>query len=130
MKDIRKASYLLSDQLGFKNFKVADDQTIRLYDPTAANEIAKAFALHDVELISIGKQSETLEDYFIALFVGMSMKSSKATLITAFLLIFLTQANIGDLSLAGNAVFPVMLTALSLIFAVLTIRNAETRDLM
>lgn len=78
----------------------------------------------------LAKSMVTVSMSFIALFVGMSMKSSKATLITAFLLIFLTQANIGDLSLAGNAVFPVMLTALSLIFAVLTIRNAETRDLM
>lgn len=78
----------------------------------------------------LAKSVVTVSMSFIALFVGMAMKSSKATLITAFLLIFLTQANIGDLSLAGNAVFPVMLTVLSLIFAVLTIRNAETRDLM
>lgn len=78
----------------------------------------------------LAKSVVTVSMSFIALFVGMSMKSSKATLITAFLLIFLTQANIGDLSLAGNAVFPMMLTVLSLIFAVLTIRNAETRDLI
>lgn len=78
----------------------------------------------------LAKSMVTVSMSFIALFVGMSMKSSKATLITAFLLIFLTQANIGDLSLAGNAVFPMMLTVLSLIFAVLTIRNVETRDLM
>lgn len=31
---------------------------------------------------------------FIALFVGIAMKSSKATIATSFLLIFLTQANI------------------------------------
>lgn len=78
----------------------------------------------------LAKSMVTVSMSFIALFVGMSMKSSKATLITAFLLIFLTQANIGDLSLAGNAVFPMMLTVLSLIFAVLTIRNVENRDLM
>lgn len=70
MNDIRKASYLLSDQLGCRNFKVVDDQTIRLYDPIAANVIAKTFALHDVELISIGKQSETLEDYFLRVTEG------------------------------------------------------------
>lgn len=70
VKNTEKASYLLSDQLGFQNFKVVGDQTIRLYDPAAANEIAKVFALHDVELISIGKQSETLEDYFLRITEG------------------------------------------------------------
>ena len=67
---------------------------------------------------------------FIALFVGMTMKSSKAVMVTCFVLIFLTQANIGDLSLAGNRVFPLILTAVSLVFAVLSVANAETRDLL
>lgn len=67
---------------------------------------------------------------FIALFIGIAMKSSKATIITSFLLIFLTQANIGDFSLAGNAVFPVILTLISLGFAALSVYNAETKDLM
>ena len=60
---------------------------------------------------------------FIALFVGMALKSSKATIVTSFLLIFLTQANIGDFTMAGNAVFPIILTAISLLFAALSIVN-------
>ena len=67
---------------------------------------------------------------FIALFVGMAMKSSKATIIASFLLIVLTQANIGDLTMANNAVFPVILTLISLVFAFLSICGAETKDLM
>lgn len=67
---------------------------------------------------------------FIALFVGMSLKSSKATIVTSFLLIFLTQANIGDFTMAGNAVFPIILTAISLLFAALSIINVESKDLM
>lgn len=67
---------------------------------------------------------------FIALFVGMAMKSSKATIITSFLLIFLTQANVGDFSLAGNAVFPAILTITSFVFAGLSIFNVETKDIM
>ena len=67
---------------------------------------------------------------FIALFVGMALKSSKATIVTSFLLIFLTQANIGDFTMAGNAVFPIILTAISLLFAALSIVNAESKDLM
>lgn len=66
---------------------------------------------------------------FIALFVGMIKKSSKTTIVTSFLLIFLTQANVGDLTLRDNAIFPIFLTALSLLFAVLSIYNAEKNDL-
>ncbi len=67
---------------------------------------------------------------FIALFVGIRMRSSKAAIIISFLLIFLTQANIGDFSMAGNRIFPAILTFISLGFAVLTICSAETKDLI
>lgn len=67
---------------------------------------------------------------FIALFVGMALKSSKAAIITSFLLIFLTQANVGDFTMADNAVFPVILTIISLGFAVLSICNVESKDLI
>ena len=66
---------------------------------------------------------------FIALFVGMALKSSKATIITSFLLIFLTQANVGDFTMANNAVFPVILTIISFGFVVLSIYNVESKDL-
>lgn len=77
--------------------------------------------LKSVVIVSMG---------FIALFVGMAMKSSKATIITAFLLIFLTQANIGDFTLADNAIFPVILTVISLGFAVLSVCNVESKDII
>ena len=54
---------------------------------------------------------------------------SKATIVSSFLLIFLTQANVGDFSLADNAILPVVLMVLSLIFAFLSIYNVETKDL-
>lgn len=66
---------------------------------------------------------------FIALFVGLAMKSSKATIVASFVLIFLTQANVGDLSLAGNAVLPVLLTVVSFVFAALSVCGAERKDL-
>ncbi len=75
------------------------------------------------------KSSVIVSMSFIALFVGMAMKSSKATIVASFLLIFLTQANVGDFTLADNAIFPVILTLLSLGFAVLSIHNAENKDL-
>ena len=67
---------------------------------------------------------------FITLFVGMTMRSSKTTIIASFILIFLTQANIGDFTLAVNPAVPVILTAASLIFAVWSVINAETRDVL
>lgn len=67
---------------------------------------------------------------FIALFIGLAMKSSKATIIASFLLIILTQANVGDFTLAKSRIFPIMLTLLSLGFAFLSIRDVETKDLM
>ena len=67
---------------------------------------------------------------FIALFVGMAMKSSKATMVTSFLLIFLTQANIGDFTMAGNALFPAILTVISVVFAVLAVYHVEDKDLI
>ena len=67
---------------------------------------------------------------FIALFIGLAMRSSKATIITSFLLIFLTQANIGDFTMADNAVFPLALTLVSILFAFLSVYKVETRDLM
>ncbi|MCI8770695.1 MAG: ABC transporter permease subunit [Lachnospiraceae bacterium] len=67
---------------------------------------------------------------FIALFVGMAMKSSKATIVTSFLLIFLTQANVGDITMQDSAAFPIVLTAISFAFAVLSIYNVEKKDLL
>lgn len=67
---------------------------------------------------------------FISLFVGLKMRSSKAAVITSFLLIFLTQANIGDLTMRNNAVFPVILTIISLVFAFFSTYRAEMKDLM
>ncbi len=76
------------------------------------------------------KSAVTVSMSFIALFVGMAVKSSKATIITSFLLIFLTQANVGDFTMAGNAVFPVVLTVISLGFAILSIYHVEKKDLV
>ena len=66
---------------------------------------------------------------FIALFAGMALKSSKAAIVTSFLLVFLTQANVGDFTMADNAVFPLILTAVSFGFALLSIHNVENKDL-
>lgn len=76
------------------------------------------------------KSAGTVSVGFIALFIGLAMKSSKASIISSFLLILLTQGNVGDLTMADNAAFPMVLLLISLIFAFLSIYKAETKDLV
>ena len=76
------------------------------------------------------RSAVTVSMGFIALFVGLAFRSSKAVVVTSLLLIFLTQANIGDFTMAGNAVLPIVLTLVSLGFAILSLYNAEKKDLI
>lgn len=78
--------------------------------------IAKSFVL-----VSMG---------FISLFVGMARKSSKAAMVTSVLLFFATQADVGDFSMAGNWVVPLVLAVVSFGLAILSIWRVETRDLI
>ena len=65
-KKIKKAVYILTDKLGINNFKVIDADKIRIYEVKAStHEISKAMLLNNVEIDSIRKESETLEDYFL-----------------------------------------------------------------
>lgn len=65
-KEIKKAAYILTDKLGINNFKVMDADKIRIYEVKAStHEISKAMLLNNVEIDSIRKESETLEDYFL-----------------------------------------------------------------
>ena len=67
VSDVRKAAYLLTENCGITNFKILEDK-IRIYDPGASTkELTKALALGDVDVTSIGKKAETLEDYFLKL---------------------------------------------------------------
>ena len=90
------------------------------YDMTTAGFYLQLF-IKSAVIVTMG---------FIALFVGRLLKSSKATIVTSFLLIFLTQASIGDLTMADKAVFPVILTVISLASAFLSVCRAEKEDLM
>jgi len=76
------------------------------------------------------KSAVTVSMAFIALYIGMAMKSSKATILSSFLLILLTQGNIGDITLSHSLLFPLFLTAVSLVFAVLSVWRVEKADLI
>lgn len=64
----RQAAYILSEKLGLHNFKILDCGKIRIYDHSlSVQQVTRTLALNDVEVASIGKKSETLEDYFLKL---------------------------------------------------------------
>lgn len=64
--DVKKASLVLTDHFGTSNFKITDNGAIRIYDSRiSVQEISKTFALQDVEVLSLGRKAETLEDYFL-----------------------------------------------------------------
>lgn len=66
--DIKKAAFLLENQLKLTNFKIVGDRMIRIYDsvPTQA-EISKTLILNDVVLESINRKQGSVEDYFMSL---------------------------------------------------------------
>ena len=64
------------------------------------------------------------------MFAGLALHSARAAIVTSFLLVLLTQANSGSFTMADSAVFPAVLTGISLLCALLSLRGAETRDLM
>lgn len=67
-KDIKKAAYVLTEKLGLSNFKIIDTNKIRVYETGIASyKISKTMMENGVELESIKKESETLEDYFLKL---------------------------------------------------------------
>jgi len=72
--NIQKAAYVLSDFLKLSNFKIVDEDKVRVYDNRITTaEILKILTLNDVEVSSVGKQTESLEDYFLKM-TGESMR--------------------------------------------------------
>ena len=67
---------------------------------------------------------------FIPLYIGKLMKSSRAVIITSFLLFSVMNGNIGDLTLRTNIILPVFLFVISLICGFLTVHNVEKEDVM
>ncbi|MCM1091457.1 MAG: ATP-binding cassette domain-containing protein [Butyrivibrio sp.] len=64
----KAAAYVLADKMGALNFKIVEDGIIRVYDQRiSTQELSKTMALNDVEIMSIGRKAETLEDYFLKL---------------------------------------------------------------
>lgn len=66
---------------------------------------------------------------FVALFVGLKTKSSKATIVASAIIVCFTQGNIGSATLANNIPFYVILLAVAAGAVYLSVCNIETKDL-
>lgn len=67
---------------------------------------------------------------FVALFVGLMMKSSKAVIITSVLLMFVTQGSIGELTLSHSGGFFAVLLIVSILCMALSLCTVEKRDVL
>ena len=67
---------------------------------------------------------------FIALPVGLKMKSSKAAIVAAVIIVCFTQGGIGSVSLANNMTFYAILFAAAVMSVYLSVWRVETRDVM
>ncbi len=68
VENTKKAAYVLADKLELSNFKAIDEKCIRIYDACIdTKDISKALAMNEVEINSISKKAESLEDYFLKL---------------------------------------------------------------
>lgn len=71
VQDCRKAAYILDNKLNISNFKITDDNLLRVYESNIIpSEISKTLVLNDVEIESVTKKQSSLEDYFLKLING------------------------------------------------------------
>ena len=78
VEDTKKAAYVLAEKLQVNNFKVFDEQYIRIYDTrVTTTDIARALNSHEIDIRAIGKKSESLEDYFLKLTEEEACKVSR-----------------------------------------------------
>lgn len=71
VSDGKKAAFIIESELKITNFKLMDDNSIRIYDSTVSQQnLSRALIEHDVEIEEISKKTSSLEDYFLKLING------------------------------------------------------------
>lgn len=61
-----KAAYTLTEKLKISNFKIIDDNTLRIYENRISpQDISKALSENNISIESLGRKSESLEDFFL-----------------------------------------------------------------
>ncbi|MCI8316742.1 MAG: ABC transporter permease subunit [Lachnospiraceae bacterium] len=67
---------------------------------------------------------------FIALPIGLKMKSSKTVIVASVIIVCFTQGNIGSATLANNIPFYAILLVVAVVSIYLSVYNIETKDLL
>ncbi len=88
-----------------------------------------AFGAPDFWLDMVLGSAAMVSISYIALPVGLLMKSSKATIVAAVVITFMTQGNIGSATLVNNVPFYGMLLVIAAWAAFLSVHRVEVRDL-
>ncbi|MCM1991721.1 ABC transporter ATP-binding protein [Oceanirhabdus seepicola] len=68
VEDTSRATYILNNKLNISNFKVMNDNLIRIYNSNITpNKISETLILNGVSIESITKKESSLEEYFLKL---------------------------------------------------------------
>lgn len=67
---------------------------------------------------------------YIALPIGMKLRSSRATIVAAVIIVCLTQGNIGAVTLSDSVLFYILLLLISVLAVFMSVSRGETKDLM
>lgn len=71
--DGKLAAFVLEDKLGIVNYKVTDDHTLRVYDPSVtAVQLSRSLVLNDIGIESLTRKSISLEEHFVKWIQGGS----------------------------------------------------------
>lgn len=69
--DIKRAAYVLENELNLTNFRIIGESTIRIYETGLSQaEISKSLVMSDIAIESINKRHTSLEEYFMQLIEG------------------------------------------------------------
>lgn len=71
VNDGKKAAFILENTLNIANFKLIEDNCIRVYDLSVSQKtISKTLIEHDIDINGISKKTTSLEEYFLKLING------------------------------------------------------------
>ena len=79
---------------------------------------------------AVEQSAQNIAYFYHTCYIGKLMKSSKAAIISSFLLFSVMNGTIGDLTLRGNMFLPVFLFGVSLICGFITMHNVKKEDVM
>ncbi|WP_141430841.1 ABC transporter ATP-binding protein [Bacillus sp. 03113] len=69
--DPKKTAFVIEEKLNLSNYRVLEDGKIRIYDADADQQhITKTLILNNIDVNSIVKKTQSLEDYFLNLING------------------------------------------------------------